>query len=333
MTTPAWQISVGGAAVGGSLNDRLLELTLTLHDGHENDELEIKVDDRDFAVADPNTGDTISISLGYRETGLVFMGTYIVDEVEVEGPPKSMVIRAKAADQGKAQKQHRTKKYQKKKLKDIAGEVANRHGLKLFVSDEVGNVGYPYLHQSEESDWHFLTRLSRDHDALFSIKNGTLLFVKRGDSASASGLSMPQVQVAEWGLVKYRATKKDRPKHDKAKGHWHDRKKSKHKIEDSTESGDGKATFTLRHPHQNKDLAQRAANAKINELKRAEGSIEISIIGDPSVQPEGTLSVSTGRSVLDGTWLIKTVTHKWTNSGAETSISGERPKDGGGGSK
>jgi len=326
--TPAWSISVGGAAVGGDLNDRLLSLSVHLYDGHETDSLELRVDDRDFAVAAPETDAEISVSLGYLETGFVFMGVFKVDNVSVHGFPAEMTITAKSADQKSAQKQHRTKPYEKKTLSEIMQEVAGRNGLGLFISPELASIQYPYLHQSEESDRHFATRLGRDHDALVAIKNKMLIFVKRGDSLSASGLSMPQLVIQATDLLGYNASQKDRPKHKKARGAYHDLRFGKAKIVDSITEGQGEANFHRRHLHINKDLAQSAVDAKAAELGRATGSAQIEIIGNPSVQPEGTMILQTGRSVLDGEWLIKSVLHHLTSQGYRTAINGEAPSSG-----
>jgi phage protein D len=325
MTTPAWQISVGGGSVTGDLNDRLLELVLTLHDGHENDELTIQVDDRDFAVADPGTGTEVSVSIGYKETGLVYQGKFKVDSVSVHGFPMRMQITATGADQKEAQKQQRSLKYEKKTLGDIINECAARYGLQAYVSGELASIQYPYLNQTEESDWHLNTRLSHDHDALFSVKNGIWMFVKRGDSVSMGGLSMPRVIISAWDLIEYEASHQDRAKHGKSRAWWHNRKKGVVESVDSSSSGSGSARGTVRHSRHSKRLAQSAADAKQGKLKRAEGECTVVVIGDPTLQPEGTMLVQTGRSILDGEWLIKTVTHTISSNGFRTKVHGETP--------
>jgi phage protein D len=324
---PAFSISSGGADITGHFNDRLLDLKLTVHAGHENDELTLNLDDRDFAIAAPPTGEQLGVSLGYDETGLVFMGVFIVDTVEVRGPPFTMQIRAKAADTKSAQKQHRTLKYEKKKLGDIVQEIAGRHGLKPAISQTLSSIQYDYLHQNEESDWHILTRLSKAHDALFSVKNGFLLFVKRGEGKSFSGLGLPQVVISSvTQLLHYSANAKDRPRHGKTKAHWHDYTKGQIQIEEAGGGGQG-PEFTLRHLYPNKDLAKAAAEAKLGELKRAQGSCEIEITGNAGVEAEGDLVIAVGRSVLDGVWTIKSVDHHLNDDGFKTSIHCEA-KDG-----
>lgn len=319
---PAFSISLGGSDITSNFQDRLLLIQLTEHDGHESDTISIDLDDRNFAIDAPPSGAELSIAIGYVETGLVDKGIFIVDEIEVNGPPFQMKIHAKAADQASAQKQHRTIAYENKTLGAIVQTVAGRYGLTAGISGALASVQYPYLHQSEESDWHLLTRISHHHDALFSIKNGHLLFMQRGDSQSMSGLAMPNIQVSYPGnLLRYRAMVKDRPRHKKSKAAWHDRTKGQVAIEDDSGT-DGTAEFMVRHLHLNKTLAKAAATSQQAKLDRAQGEVQLGIVGDATVTAEGTVTVSSGRSILDDTWLINTVVHNMTNEGFNTAISG-----------
>lgn len=73
--TPAWSISADGVDITSRFNDRLLELTVTDNEGLKSDSCEILVDDRDGQLAIPRKGAILAISMGYRETGLTFMGS------------------------------------------------------------------------------------------------------------------------------------------------------------------------------------------------------------------------------------------------------------------
>ncbi len=150
--TPAWSISADGVDITSRFNDRLLELTVTDNEGLKSDSCEILVDDRDGQLAIPRKGAILAISMGYRETGLTFMGLYTVDEVEVSGFPRQMRISASAADLREKLKEQRSKGYDKKKIGDIVGEIAKRHNLKPAVSSALKDFEYEHLAQSE--GWH-----------------------------------------------------------------------------------------------------------------------------------------------------------------------------------
>ena len=58
----------------------------------------VRIDDRDSAVSLPSRGASIEVFLGYNGSALNRLGRYTVDEVELSGPPDTLVIRGKASD-------------------------------------------------------------------------------------------------------------------------------------------------------------------------------------------------------------------------------------------
>ena len=60
-----------------------------------SDDFELRIDDRDSAVSLPSRGASIEVFLGYSGTALTRLGLYTVDEVELSGPPDTLVIRGK----------------------------------------------------------------------------------------------------------------------------------------------------------------------------------------------------------------------------------------------
>ena len=231
--TPAWLILADGVDVTGNFNDRLLSLTVTDNEGLKSDTCEIEVDDRDGRLAVPRKGTLLSISMGYRETGLTLMGVYTVDEVELSGFPRKMRISGSAADLRDKLKAQRNKGYEGKTVGEIVKEIAGRHGLTPAVGSSLASFRYDYLGQTEESDLHFLTRLARRHDALAKVANGRLLLTKRGEAKAASGAALVEAIIGAAQVIEYSATFQDRPAHKKSKASWWDRKKAKRETEES----------------------------------------------------------------------------------------------------
>ena len=328
---PMFRIMRGGNDVSGNLNDRLLELDFIEHAGKENDELTLKIDDRDFAVQLPERGDKISLAIGYEDSGLVDKGTLIVSDTGGKGPPSEVWIKAKSASQRDDQKSKRTKNYKDKKLKEVVEDVAKRHKLTVKVGDGFDKVKWAMLNQTEESDWHLLQRLARDNDATFAIKDGNLVFNKSADGKSSSGKSMQEITLRLEDLLAYTFGAKDRSKHKKVEGHWYDKTKGERVKEKAEGKGgsDGNgsdadgATFFLRHLYPDKDKATAAAEAKLRELQRGEGSIHVEIEGDANIVADGILRLQTGRTGLDGEWRVVTVTHSISSEGFRTKIDAE----------
>ena len=52
-----------------------------------------------------------------------------------------------------------------------------------------------HIDQTNESDANLLTRLANMFDAVFTVKDGKLLFLKTGFGVSASGKPLPAVHI------------------------------------------------------------------------------------------------------------------------------------------
>lgn len=321
--TPDFDILIGGQSIKGNVNDRLLDLTVSDDQGQRSDACNFTVDDRDQALAIPRRGALLSVMLGYRETGLTHMGLFTVDEIGLQGGPRQMRISAKAADMRETLKEQKTRRFETKSLGDIVGEIAGDHQLKPAISKSLASRVLPFLGQTEESDLHLLTRLARDHGALFKVANGSLLFTAKGKGESASGQAMAPVIVSPVNCITWNVTLQDRPQHKEIKSHWHDRAKAERQTEKSGGSG-GEAAFMLRHDAPSQEEAQWQAEARSGDLARAEGSLDAELIGNPAIAAEMPAVMQGLRAGTDGIqWTITRAEHRLSDSGYTTSISAE----------
>ncbi len=324
--TPDFSIEVDGQDVTGRINDRLLSLTITDEAGTKSDRLELVVEDRDNLVALPRTGAQVKVWLGYRQTGLSYMGLFVVDEVEVSGAPEQIVIRARAADMRKSLKQQRTRHFEHATLGAVVRQVAGEHGLHPVIDQELAGIEIVYLAQTEESDMHLLTRLARTHDATFKVADGRLLFVRRGSGKTASGQPM-QARLVRSDLIDWTATIKERPKYGQVRARWHHRGEARPRTE-TVGDGDG-PVFGLRHEYPDRAQAQAAARAQLRKLKRGERTLRLTTSGNPAIVAEAELVVSGVRDGVDGEWTIRTAIHRLNGQeGYLTEVEAEAEIDG-----
>lgn len=307
--TPAFRILVENRQdVTAVVTDRLLGLRLTDAAGFDSDTLELRLDDRGARLGFPRKGVRLSVSLGYVETGLVAKGDYLVDEVTVEGPPDTMIVRAKAADLRTSQlKSRRSRSFDGKTLGEIAGAIAGEHGLQLAITTDLAAVALQHVAQSGESDLALLTRLSRQCDAVAKIAGGRLVIARRGESSSASGQDLDAVALTRPQLTHWSMTDSDRDRHGKTVARTYDYDSASHMTE---QTGDAAGPdFVLKHPLPDRHSANRAAKARKRALERGAATLSLELPGVAVLVAESPIDISGVRKGVDGRWIVEHVEH------------------------
>ena len=188
MSTPAFRLEADGADLTGIIADRLLSIRITDQAGQQSDSLEVTLDDRAAQVPVPRSGAWLKVWLGYRGEGLapVYMGSYAVDEVDLSNGPRSMVIKATAAQTApELVKEQRSQSWHDTTLGKIAEEIAKRNGLQLVLKGKLGDVKVKHEDQTSESDQSFLTRLAEKYGATIKPADGTLIVAPRGKGSAS----------------------------------------------------------------------------------------------------------------------------------------------------
>lgn len=273
--TPAYQITINGNDATDRFQGRLISLTLSDAAGFEADQLDITLDDHDDALELPPTGAVIGLHLGYKGEPLVDKGTYTVDEVEHSGPPDAITLRARSADISDTLKAQKKKAWHQVTLGDIVTTLAKAHRLTPAIAAELATVAITHLDQTDESDAHFLTRLAQDYDAIATVKNGKLLFIRRGAGKTASGTALPTITISREDGDTHRYSKAERTaKTTGVRARWLDRDKGNAFSVLVGAEGSVKA---LRKTYTTEQEAWQAANAEWNKAARGGATMEITL--------------------------------------------------------
>ncbi len=197
---PVFRLVADGKDITALINDRLLMLRTSDKPGMESDEFELRIDDRDQAVALPSRGAHIEVLLGYSGKALARLGRYTVDEVELSGPPDTLVIRGKASDMRGSGKTTRSGSWEGVPLQQIVGDLAARNGWQPVcpVATKV-----PRIDQLNESDFNFITRLAKQYDCTAKVGDGKLLVLPRQGGQSASGKALGMVTITRQDVSRY----------------------------------------------------------------------------------------------------------------------------------
>lgn len=322
---PQIEVTIDGNAVAGAFYERLVSITIVDKEEAGADTVDIELnDDPSQFLAIPRKGAIIDVRLGYG--ALRSLGQFTVDKVSVKCLPYSMQISGKSADLRKGKlKERQERSWDKKKVKDIVGEIAEESGLSPAVDAEIGEHEYEWFAQQDESNIHFLRRLAERHNALFNIKNGRLIFAKRGSGNSAAGTFVGSVVVSPPVIVEGSCSfeANDRTKYNKVVAYYQDSDTAKRVEIEADGDEDGDSVFRIPEPFSSVEEADKAAQARAKDLKRGEGAASVTVIGDTAITAGAPLLFENVRPGLDGApYIIDTATHTFSKGqGYTTQIS------------
>lgn len=155
----------------------VLSVTYTDYDHGKSDDIDIKLEDMDSLWKSswyPQKGDLITLKIGYEEEGLLPCGGFEIDEIELLGPPDVVHIKGLGTNIKKALRQQNTKAYENKTLRQIATEIAQKHGFKIV--GEIKDIKVKRITQKQERDIAFLKRIAEDYGYVFKITDNKLVF-------------------------------------------------------------------------------------------------------------------------------------------------------------
>ncbi|WP_350614738.1 contractile injection system protein, VgrG/Pvc8 family [Pseudomonas sp. HY7a-MNA-CIBAN-0227] len=318
--TPRFRIVADGADITALINDRLLLLRTTDKPGMESDDFELRIDDRDGAVSLPSKGAGVEIYLGYEETALVRLGRYVVDEIEVSGPPSTMVLRGKASDMRGSGKTIRSGSWEDAPLSKIVADIAARNGWSPVcqVSTKV-----PRADQLSESDFGFITRLAKQHDCTAKVADGKLIVMTRQGGQSASGKAFGAITITERDVSRWQFRLGDRNAHKAVAAKHQDKKTGELKVIslDNDDVPDGlPAVHTDRHIYPNKTAAEQAAKARLTAFNRSSAAVRLEMSGRTDLFAERSINAEGFKVGLDGEYLVDSVEQVYTQSGWSTTV-------------
>lgn len=143
----------------------------------ESDELQISFEDSEKLWQSnwiPVKGDTLRAYIGYESEKLLNCGCFEIDELEFSTPPDTITVKALATGIKKPLRQKNSVGYENKTLKQIAKEIADKHGYSLV--GEISDVRVDRITQNQERDLTFLTKLAEQYGYIFKIAENNLVF-------------------------------------------------------------------------------------------------------------------------------------------------------------
>ncbi len=333
--TPQFHITVEGQGdVTAQIRERLLSLRVRDEVGYRSDAVEIRLDDRGGEINLPRRGVALEVKLGYDQVpeaerrnglknGLVAMGRYVVDAVEMSGPPETLTLRATAADMRTGAKQRKTRSWDQVTIGDLVATIAQEHDLAPAVAGGLSAIVMPHVDQVDESDLHLLTRLGERYDAVARPAGGRLVFTRRGAAQSATGRAVTPLRVLRERAGDYRVNIDDRRRYGSVKAYWYDTAAGQRRA---VTAGSGEPVYALRDDQVDAATARYAAQARLDALNRDAVALSLSLRpGAPTVTAESLLTLSGFRAGVNGRWLVTAASHELSDTGLTTEVEAERP--------
>ncbi|MGS0737958.1 phage late control D family protein [Pseudomonas sp. GG8] len=317
---PAFRIVADGSDITALINDRLLLLRTSDKPGMESDEFELRIDDRDGALSLPTKGARIEVFLGYAGSQLARLGRYTVDEIEVSGPPDTVVIRGKASDMRGSGKTTRSGSWEDVPLSQMVRDIAARNGWEAVcpVTTKV-----PRADQLSESDFNFITRLAKQYDCTAKVADGKLLVMPRQAGQSASGKVLGVITLTRADVSRWQFHLGDRATHKAVATKHHDKKTGKLVVVslDNEDAPDGlPPVHTDRHIYPNKSAAEQAAKARLSAFNRSTAGVRLEMPGRTDLFAELQINAQGFKVGLDGEYLVDSVEQVFTQSGWSTTV-------------
>lgn len=319
MIAPTYRLRLDGQDITPTINPRLISLSLEEARGDTADQLDLVLSDHDGKLALPRKGVKLDLSIGFAGQDLVDKGQFVVDEVEHSGAPDIVTIRARSADLRDSLRVRRDQSWHATTLGDIVKTIAGRHRIDHRIAPALASVAVAHIDQTNESDLNFVTRLGKRHDAVATVKSGSLLFLPINGSQTASGARLPVIAITRASGDSHSYTQSDRDAYTGVRAYWHDGKKANRK---GVVVGTKVNPKTLKDTYATESDAMAAAKSEWQRIQRGLATLKLTLaIGVPSLVPQSPVSVQGFKGAIDGTqWLATRVTHKLDDSGLTTEV-------------
>ncbi|WP_108062731.1 phage late control D family protein [Poseidonibacter lekithochrous] len=309
--TPNFKIEANGKDVTANIKANLESLELKDEANENADELTITVTGE---IARPKYEDELKLYLGYGDN-LTFCGLFTVQTTTRENN-HILNISATGVNFSNTLKEKRDITYEQISISDICSQIAARNNLK--VKSDFTDVYILSQAQSNESDLHFLNRLAGEYNAIFNIKNNTLIFTKKIVN-DKKNQELPTYTIHESEIKDLSIKHSNKTLYKSCKSTWHDTKENKGQ---EILVGAGEPCLVNKGNFKNAAEAKAKANAKLQ--KANQGIIEGSFTKEGEVVFAGGTFDLEGTLEDDGEYQIKTVNHTFDTNGWEIKIDFER---------
>lgn len=320
---PIYSVIANNQDITGKFRSNLVSISVTDEMSPQSDTVRITLSDKESRIALIKVGTLIEVSLGYEyangEQVLSRVGRFIIDEIEVNGPPTQLVIVGRSTNFTDHLKSCRNRSFKQVSFGDLVRQIASENGLKAHIADPFDNILIDHVDQADESDLHFMNRLAKQYDAVLKPVVDDLLLVPHDKSETVKGTTVPVKSIHADKVTRWSIKLPKRTEFGHVKGYWRSDdagKRQTYIVGDRTKAGKAlQTTFSTQAE------AQAAVEGEFNKLQRGVRSLNLTLHGDPELFAERPIRISGTHPLGDGEYVCKQVTHSLSNGGFTTNVS------------
>ena len=296
------KLKINGEDKTALITDRLESLTVTDQAGLDSDTLSLTLDDRAPHIKLPPIKATLQLWINQT-----YMGAWQVSELGTDDRTGALTIEATGAKMTGPIQTPRDASYDQATLGQLAGAIAERHGLPLAISAELKAEALGHIDQRAESDLALLTRLTQPIGAIAKLADQKLIIAHKDQGKSISGKPLPAITLDAGAEGIYiRGTIKGRAKITQTRAYWQTADMPQKQA--VTQGTAGGQAHTLKGTYSARGVAKAAAWAKLKALQRSEIDIQCDLPGNPACKAERPLTLANHRHA--GDYIIQSATHQ-----------------------
>jgi phage protein D len=329
VSAPRLVVVYEGKDITATITPLLLDFEYTDHMEGESDSVSLTLEDAERRWQDawyPQHGDTLTAQLGYAGAALLPCGDFEVDEIEFEGPPDTVRIKALAAGIKRSVRTHKGRAYEKTTLEKIAKDVAQRN--KLTLEGKIEPVPIARATQVYETDLTFLKRVSASYGYSFSVRGTKLTFFKRADLKAQE----PTLILRRQDVTSFRFRDKVHGIAVKGQASYFDPKTKALKTataQDPTAQGNAHSAddLKLNVRAENEQQAKIKAESALDETNEDQTGASVTLPGEPRLTA-GVNARLEGFGKMDGKYTVAQARHSVSrSSGYTTDVDLKRVRD------
>lgn len=319
---PIYKIIANSQDITDKLKNRLISLSVNDEVGLVSDSFSLELDDRDNIFEVPSSGAELEIFMGYKETQLYSMGKFMVDEIELFGPPDKIVITGRSAnsnikDDVGAFKAPTNFSWDKLSLQDIVKTIASKYELEDLIDFRFSDIFIEHIDQTDESDSSFIQRIAQDYGGIVKVAGGKLLFLEPTKGTFPDGSSLPTININYNEISSYRMRISERGKYNRVIAKYYNTDMAE---EEQVEVGEENPTFSIRETFTDLIKAQMNAESKLKDDKRGTYFLSLEMVGNPIISAESKIEINGAKKALQEAWIIQKANHNLDLSGFKTSV-------------